>query len=95
MPAASGRLAALVLAAGSASRLGSRPKCLLELDGVPLLRRLVDALVGYNAGRVFGADGMPAVAALPGDATLGALAEFEVIDIARVGADIVHQWRRR
>lgn len=46
MPAASGRLAALVLAAGSASRLGSRPKCLLELDGVPLLRRLVDALVG-------------------------------------------------
>ena len=64
--------------------------------GAALLKAgLVDALVGYNAGQVFGADGMPAVAALPGDATLGALAEFEVIDIARVGADIVHQWRRR
>jgi len=41
-----------VLAAGSASRLGSRPKCLLELDGVPLLRRLVDALVGVGIGEV-------------------------------------------
>ena len=31
---------AVLLAAGSASRMGHRPKCLLELDGVPLIRRL-------------------------------------------------------
>lgn len=37
---------AVLLAAGSASRLGHRPKCLLELDGVPLIRRLVSALAG-------------------------------------------------
>lgn len=36
--------AAVVLAAGSGSRLGTVPKSLLELDGVPLIRRLVLAL---------------------------------------------------
>lgn len=38
-------IAALLLAAGSASRLGGRPKCLLELDGVPLVRRTLAALM--------------------------------------------------
>jgi molybdenum cofactor cytidylyltransferase len=37
-------LSAVVLAAGAASRLGHRPKCLLELDGVPLIVRLLKAL---------------------------------------------------
>lgn len=37
---------AVVLAAGAGSRLGNRPKCLLELDGVPLIRRQLAALSG-------------------------------------------------
>lgn len=35
---------AVLLAAGSASRMGHRPKSLLELDGVPLIRRQLMAL---------------------------------------------------
>ena len=35
---------AVLLAAGSGSRMGHRPKCLLELDGVPLIRRQLIAL---------------------------------------------------
>lgn len=37
---------AVLLAAGSGSRMGHRPKCLLELDGVPLIRRQLIALTG-------------------------------------------------
>ena len=40
------RLGAIVLAAGSATRMGKRPKCLLEIDGVSLLRRQCLALSG-------------------------------------------------
>jgi molybdenum cofactor cytidylyltransferase len=54
---------AVLLAAGSGSRLGHRPKCLLELDGVPLIRRQLIALsgagvdevavvLGHHAGRI-------------------------------------------
>lgn len=39
---------AVLLAAGSASRMGHRPKCLLERDGTPLLLRLVQQL--HRAG---------------------------------------------
>lgn len=37
---------AVLLAAGSASRMGNRPKSLLELGGVPLIRRQLIALSG-------------------------------------------------
>jgi molybdenum cofactor cytidylyltransferase len=40
------KVGAVVLAAGSASRMGHRPKCLLERDGVSLLRRQCLALSG-------------------------------------------------
>jgi len=38
------KVGAVLLAAGSASRMGHRPKSLLELDGVPLIRRQLMAL---------------------------------------------------
>jgi molybdenum cofactor cytidylyltransferase len=37
---------AVLLAAGSASRMGNKPKCLLELGGVSLIRRQLIALSG-------------------------------------------------
>ncbi len=39
---------AVVLAAGSAARIGHRPKCLLELDGEPLIRHQLRAILGAN-----------------------------------------------
>jgi molybdenum cofactor cytidylyltransferase len=52
-----------VLAAGAGSRMGHRPKCLLQLDGVSLLERQLQALtlagvspigvvLGHHAGRI-------------------------------------------
>ena len=43
---------AVLLAAGSASRMGRRPKCLLELDGVSLIRRQWFALSGAGVDEV-------------------------------------------
>ena len=43
---------AVLLAAGSGSRLGHRPKCLLELGGVPLIRRTLVALSGAGIDEV-------------------------------------------
>lgn len=40
------RVGALLLAAGAGSRLGHRPKSALMLDGVPLIRRHIMALLG-------------------------------------------------
>lgn len=37
---------AILLAAGSGSRMGHRPKSLLELDGIALIRRQISALSG-------------------------------------------------
>jgi molybdenum cofactor cytidylyltransferase len=43
---------AVLLAAGSASRMGHRPKALLELGGVPLIRRHLVALSGAGVDEV-------------------------------------------
>jgi len=43
---------AVVLAAGEARRLGGRPKALLELGGVPLIRRNLIALSGAGVDEV-------------------------------------------
>lgn len=43
---------AVVLAAGAGQRLGGRPKCLLELGGVPLIRRTLIALSGAGVDEV-------------------------------------------
>ena len=45
-------IGAVLLAAGSGSRLGGRPKCLLELGGVPLIRRQLIALSGAGVDEV-------------------------------------------
>jgi len=46
------KLSAVLLAAGAGSRIGSRPKSLLELDGVPLIRRQLIALSGAGVDEV-------------------------------------------
>jgi molybdenum cofactor cytidylyltransferase len=43
---------AVLLAAGAGSRLGNRPKALLELGGVPLIRRQLIALSGAGVDEV-------------------------------------------
>jgi molybdenum cofactor cytidylyltransferase len=45
-------IGAVLLAAGSGSRIGTRPKCLLELGGVPLIRRQLIALSGAGVDEV-------------------------------------------
>ena len=39
------RVGAVLLAAGSASRMGGQPKCLLQLDGISLIERQISALL--------------------------------------------------
>jgi CTP:molybdopterin cytidylyltransferase MocA len=45
-------IGAVLLAAGSGSRMGTRPKSLLELGGVPLIRRQLIALSGAGVDEV-------------------------------------------
>ena len=51
-PAAGLRIGAVLLAAGAASRMGHRPKCLLEREGRPLVRRQLDALAAAGVAPV-------------------------------------------
>lgn len=46
LPTPAACIGAVLLAAGSASRMGHRPKCLLEHGGRPIVRRQVHALLG-------------------------------------------------
>lgn len=63
---------AVLLAAGSGSRLGGRPKSLLELGGVPLIRRQLIALSGA------GVDEVVVVLGHHGDAIEAAVQDFPV-----------------
>lgn len=45
-------IGAVLLAAGAGSRLGHKPKSLLELDGVPLIHRQLIALAGAGVDEV-------------------------------------------
>jgi CTP:molybdopterin cytidylyltransferase MocA len=45
-------ISAVLLAAGAGARIGHRPKCLLELGGVPLIRRQLIALSGAGVDEV-------------------------------------------
>jgi diaminohydroxyphosphoribosylaminopyrimidine deaminase/5-amino-6-(5-phosphoribosylamino)uracil reductase len=54
---------------------------------------LVDRLVGFGAGLVIGADGVPAVGAM-GIARLQDAPRFELADTRRLGGDVMQDWRR-
>lgn len=45
-------IGAVLLAAGAGSRLGHKPKSLLELDGVPLIHRQLNALSGAGIEQI-------------------------------------------
>lgn len=45
-------IGAVLLAAGAAERFGRRPKCLLQLDGVPLVRRVHQALAAAGIDEI-------------------------------------------
>lgn len=63
---------AVLLAAGAGERLGRRPKCLLELGGVPLIRRQIIALSGA------GVDELVVVVGHHADQVLPAIESFPV-----------------
>lgn len=68
MPDRSHRIAGLLLAAGASSRLG-HPKQLMEIDGIPLVRRAALNALATACDRVFvvvGANRAPVVAAMAG-----------------------------
>jgi len=45
-------IGAVLLAAGSASRMGGRPKCLLSLDGTPIIRRQIESLMACGVADI-------------------------------------------
>ncbi len=50
---ASLRIAAIVLAAGQSKRMGAVNKLLMEVEGVPMIRRVVDAVRGGGVSEIF------------------------------------------
>ena len=46
------KVGAVLLAAGAGSRMGNRPKSLLQLDGIPLIQRQIIALSGAGVDEV-------------------------------------------
>jgi diaminohydroxyphosphoribosylaminopyrimidine deaminase / 5-amino-6-(5-phosphoribosylamino)uracil reductase len=61
--------------------------------GASLMRAgLADELVIFSAGHAFGADGTAALAAM-GVTGIGAR-PFELVELSRCGADLMHRWRR-
>ena len=55
---------------------------------------LVDDLIGFTAGRVIGAEGLPQVGAL-GLAHLADAPTFDLVNSTVVDGDVMHVWRRR
>jgi len=89
------RCAAVLLAAGSASRMGHRPKCLLERDGQALIRRtaqcLLDAgiqelvvVLGHYAQEI-----APALAGLAVTVVINPHPEQGIISSQRLGLESV------
>ncbi len=55
---------------------------------------LVDELVGFSAGVVIGAEGLPAVGAMGLD-HLAEAPRYTLVDVQQIGADIIHRWQRK
>jgi molybdenum cofactor cytidylyltransferase len=83
--------AAVLLAAGAASRMGHRPKCLLERDGQALIRRTAQCLL--NAGIQdlvvvlghYAQEIAPALAGLPVTVVINPQPEQGIISSQRLG----------
>jgi len=54
---------------------------------------LVDNLIGFTAGKVIGAEGLPGVGGM-GASRLEDVPQFELVNSRAVGADVMHIWRR-
>ncbi len=54
---------------------------------------LVDELVGFDAGLVIGAEGLPAIGAM-GVSALSDAPRFSLIETHAVGGDVMHRWAR-
>lgn len=46
-------IAAIVLAAGESKRMGKVNKLLVEIDGVPIIKRVIDAIRGGGVNRIY------------------------------------------
>jgi len=85
------RCSAVLLAAGSASRMGHRPKCLLERDGQALIRRTVLALLGAGIQELvvvlghYAQEVAPALAGLPVRTVTNPHPEQGIISSQRLG----------
>lgn len=54
---------------------------------------LVDNLVGFSAGVVIGAEGLPGIGAM-GVSRLAQAPRFDLVDTQAVGPDVMHRWAR-
>jgi len=58
-----------------------------------LAGRLVDEMIGFTAGLAVGAEGLPSVGAM-GISALDEAERFELVEVGRVGTDVLHRWAR-
>ena len=58
-----------------------------------LLADLVDHLVIMSAGKVVGSEGLPSVGAM-GISALADARRFDLVEVRRIGADVLHRWVR-
>jgi diaminohydroxyphosphoribosylaminopyrimidine deaminase/5-amino-6-(5-phosphoribosylamino)uracil reductase len=54
---------------------------------------LVDHLVGFTAGVVIGAEGLPAIGAM-GFSRLAQAPRFDLVETVAIGPDVMHRWAR-
>ena len=89
------RCAAVLLAAGSASRMGHRPKCLLERDGQALIRRTAQCLLNAGIQELvvvlghYSQEIAPALAGLSVTVVINPLPEQGIISSQRLGLQSV------